>query len=385
MTTADAPGTDGHGPKPEQRVRLKDVAARLGLSPATVSLVMNRSPAAKGIPPETQERVRAAAEELGYRPNFIARSLRRQRTFAVGVLLPEISEGYAAGVLGGIEDELLREGYFYLVAGHHSKPDLFEDYLELLTERAVEGLILVNTPIDRSPPLPAVVVAGHRELAGVTNVVLDHQAAARLALGRLTALGHRRIAFFKGHRHSADTEPRWRAIVAAAADLGIEIDPRLTLRLSGGPEGEQFSPEEGYREGHAFGRKLLAVGAPFTALFAFNDVSAIGAMRALVEAGLRIPEDVSVVGFDDILSAAFQTPSLTTVRQPLHEMGQRAAAELLRKLGRPGEGSPAAITIEPTLVVRDSTGPAADLGRETGRGGCSPPSPALRPSPGRRR
>ncbi len=345
-------------PKPERRVRLKDLAAHLGLSPTTVSLVMNRSPAAKGIPPETHERVRAAAEELGYRPNFIARSLRRQRTFAAGVLLPEISEGYAAGVLGGIEDQLLQEGYFYLVAGHHSKPDLFHDYLQLLTERSVEGLILVNTPIDQSLSLPSVAVAGHRELAGVTNVVLDHEAAARLALRHLADLGHRRIAFFKGHTHSADTEVRWQAIVGAAAELGLAIDPRLTLQLSGGPEGGQFSPEEGYREGHVFGQKLLAAGAPFTALFAFNDISAIGAMRAVVESGLRIPDDVSVVGFDDILSAAFQTPSLTTVRQPLHEMGRRAAAELLRKLGAPGDDASAAITIKPTLVKRNSTGPA---------------------------
>ena len=357
MSPARGTSPPRHEPNTGKPVRLKDVAAHVGLSPTTVSLVMNRSPAAKGIPPETQDRVRAAAEELGYRPNFIARSLRRQRTFAVGVLLPEISEGYAAGVLGGIEDQLLQEGYFYLVAGHHSKPDLFDDYLQLLTERSVEGLILVNTPIEKPLPLPAVVVAGHRELAGVTNVAIDHQAAARLALGHLAELGHRRIAFFKGHAHSADTAARWQAIVSAAAELGLEIDPRLTVQLSGGPAGEEFSPEEGYREGHAFGRKLLERGEPFTALFAFNDVSAIGAMRALSESGLRIPDDVSVVGFDDILSAAFQNPSLTTVRQPLQEMGRRAAAELLNRLKSAGEDPAGPVTIEPTLVVRDSTGP----------------------------
>ncbi len=360
MSPARRTGAGTDQATPAKPARLKDVAAHLGLSPTTVSLVMNRSPAAKGIPPETQDRVRAAAAELGYRPNFIARSLRRQRTFAVGVLLPEISEGYAAGVLAGIEDELLQEGYFYLVAGHHSKPDLFDDYLQLLTERSVEGLILVNTPIVKPLPLPAVVVAGHRELTGVTNVVIDHEVAARLALTHLAELGHRRIAFFKGHPHSADTESRWQAIVAASRELGLAIDSRLTLQLSGGPAGEQFSPEEGYREGHVFGRKLIETDARFTALFAFNDISAIGAMRALSEAGLRIPDDVAIVGFDDILSAAFQNPSLTTVRQPLHEMGRRAAAEVLRKLGGPDKDSPPAITIEPTLVVRESTGPVPD-------------------------
>lgn len=345
-------------PNPRKPVRLKDVAAYLGLSPTTVSLVMNRSPAAKGIPPETQDRVRAAAAELGYRPNFIARSLRRQRSFAVGVLLPEISEGYAAGVLGGIDDQLLKEGYFYLVAGHRSEPRLFDTYLEFLTERSVEGLILVNTPIERPLGLPTVAVAGHLEMEGVTNVAIDHPVAARRALGHLAELGHRRIAFFKGHAHSADTESRWQGIVAAAADLGLEIDPRLVVQLSGDPAGQEFSPEEGYREGQAFGDRLLAAGVPFTALFAFNDVSAIGAMRAFAESGLSIPGDVSVVGFDDIVSAAFQNPRLTTVRQPLHEMGQTAAAALLKKLNAADEESPATVTIEPTLVVRDSAGPA---------------------------
>lgn len=347
-------------PTAAKPVRLRDVADHLGLSTTTVSLVMNRSPAAKGIPEETQDRVRAAAAELGYRPNFLARSLRSQRSQTVGVLLPEISEGYAAGVLGGIEDQLLKEGYFYLVAGHHAKPGLFDDYLQLLTERSVEGLVLVNTPIERPLSLPTVAVAGHDENAGVTNVAIDHEVAARLALGHLAELGHRRIAFFKGHAHSADTEARWRAIVAVSAELGLEIDPRLTLQLSGEPASEEFSPEEGYREGQVFGTKLLETGAPFTALFAFNDVSAIGALRAFAESGIRVADDVSVVGFDDILSAAFQSPSLTTVRQPLHEMGRRAAVELLRKLRPEYEGSDAPITIEPTLVVRDSTGPAPD-------------------------
>lgn len=358
MSPARRTEAGGGGPSPVKPVRLKDVAAHLGLSPTTVSLVMNRSPAARGIPPETQDRVRAAAAELGYRPNFIARSLRRQRSFAVGVLLPEISEGYAAGVLGGIDDELLKAGYFYLVAGHRSKPRLFDSYLEFLTERSVEGLILVNTPIERPLALPTVAVAGHREMQGVTNVAIDHPVAARRALSHLAELGHRRIAFFKGHAHSADTESRWQGIVAAAADLGLEIDPRLVIQLSGDPAGQEFSPEEGYREGQAFGDKLLAADASFTALFAFNDVSAIGAMRAFAESGLDIPEDVSVVGFDDIVSAAFQNPRLTTVRQPLHEIGQKAAAALLHKLNAGDGESPTAITIEPTLVVRDSTGPA---------------------------
>ncbi len=353
-------GATGGGGEATKPVRLKDVAACLGLSTTTVSLVMNRAPAARSIPAETQERVRAAARDLGYRPHFIARSLRRQRSSAIGVLLPEISEGYAAGVLAGIDDELLRRQYVYFVAGHRSEPTLFDRHVEFLAERSVEGLILVNTPTDRTFSLPVVAVAGHREMEGVTNVTLNHRVAARRALEHLAQLGHRRIAFFKGHAHSADTGSRWRGIEAAADELELAIDPRLVVQLSGGPAGQNFSPEEGYREGHAFGRRLLDAGARFTALFAFNDVSAIGAMRAFAEAGLRVPGDVSVVGFDDIVSAAFQNPRLTTVRQPLHEMGQKAAAALLERLGERETPSAHAVTIEPTLVVRDSTAPPPD-------------------------
>ncbi len=344
-------------------VTLKTVAESLDLSPATVSVVLNRSPVADSIPQKTQERVFAAARRLNYRPNYMARALRRRRSFSVGVLVPEISEGYAAGVMSGVEKRLLQEGYFYLVASHRSRSDLLEEYLGLLKDRLVEGFILVNTPLEKPPDLPAVAVAGHRELDGVTNVVVDHDRVAALALSHLAELGHRRIAFFKGHAHSADTEDRWRGILRAAAALDLEVRRSLTLELGTEIGGKVFSPEEGFEEGYAFGRKLLATSrgksrAAFTALFAFNDVSAIGAMRAFLDAGLSVPDDVSVVGFDDIPSAAFQNPSLTTVRQPLQEMGEIASRILMRRLSGEASGS-AEVTVEPQLIVRGSTGPAA--------------------------
>ena len=335
---------------------LKTVAAHVGLSPATVSLVLNDSPVASSIPAETKERVIAAARELDYRPNYLAQSLRRRRSFSVGVLVPEISEGYAASVIGGIEEHLLQEGYFYLVGSHRFKGDLLGEYLDLLRDRLVEGYVLVNTPLEKSPALPAVAVSGHSTLDGVTNVAIDHDCAATLALDHLVELGHERIAFFKGHPGSLDTEDRWRAIVRAARARDVTVRPELTLQLAsklGG--GIAFSPEDGYQEGYVFGQRLLATGEEFTTLFAFNDVSAIGAMRAFLDAGLRIPEDVSVVGFDDIQSAAFQNPSLTTVRQPLREMGAIAARTLLERLG--GGACPPTVMVEPELVVRGSTGP----------------------------
>jgi LacI family transcriptional regulator len=340
------------GPQP---VTLKMLAKHLGLSPAAVSLVINDSPAAQSIPQKTQDRIRAAARELGYRPNQLARSLRSRRSHTVAVLLPEISEGYAATVLAGIDAHLIREGYFYLVAAHRTTPQLLDNYFQMFVDRLVEGFLLVNTMLPDPPSLPCVAVAGHKALPGVTNVVIDNDKAALLALQHLLEQGHRRIAFFKGHKKSSDTEPRWQAISRAARTLGLDILPELVLQLEGESSGERFTPEQAYEEGHAYGRKLLERKYAFTALFAFNDVSAIGAMKAFRQAGLRIPDDLSVVGFDDIQSAAFQNPGLTTVRQPLYEMGEIAARSLLARMA--GQPPVPEITVSPLLVVRESTGP----------------------------
>ncbi len=328
---------------PEQKVNLRELADHLGLSVATVSLVMNRSPAAKSIPHHTQARVRAAARELNYRPNVMARMLRQQRSFTIGVIVPEISEGYAALVLSGIEDHLLQEGYFYFVVSHRHRNDLIEEYPRLLQQRAVEGLILVDTLCQPGFTVPIV--------PGVTNISLNHSKAARLALDHLKNLGHRKIAFIKGQAFSSDTEIRWKAMRAAAQELGISVDDNLTVQL----DSESPTPQPGYD----MVWKLLRTAPHFTALFAFNDISALGAIRALREAGKRVPEDVSVIGFDDIQSAAFQNPGLTTIRQPLREMGMTAAETLVRRISSPKNlDYPKSIVVEPELIVRGSTAPA---------------------------
>ncbi len=339
-------------PDVSKKIRLKDVADYLDLSPATVSLVLNRSPVADSIPKRTQERVFAAAKKLDYRPNLLARSLRKQRTFSVGVLVPEISEGYAAGIMRGVEHHLSQKGYFYLLASHRSKPDLLEEYLAVLKDRSVEGFILLASRIESTPELPAVAVSSHRQLEGVTNVVIDHDLAARLALQHLKDLGHERIAVFPGAPDNADAEDRWRAIRETAPRLGLEIRPELTIEITGEDYGGGF-----YKGGYTGAQRLMASGAPFTALFAFNDISAIGAMRAFLDAGSKIPEDVSVVGFDDIQSAAFHNPGLTTVRQPLREMGILAAKTLLERLSN-GSPGPDVVTVKPELIVRGTTGTA---------------------------
>src|SRR5207302_1673755 len=340
-----------------QRVSLKSLAEHLGLSQAAVSLVINRSPGAKSIPLRTQELIRQAARELNYRPNHLARSLRQQRSYTIGVVVPEISEGYAALVMSGIEDHLLQEGYFYFVVSHRHRDELIEEYPLLLQQRAVEGLIAVDTAITGAAEVPLVAVSGHREVPGVTNIVLDHARAAALAMEHLTKLGHREISFIKGQAFSSDTAIRWESVRAAAEALGVTIKDGLVGQL----EGESSSPELGYH----VTKKLIASGEPFTALFAFNDISAIGAIQALREAGRRIPDDVSVVGFDDIQSAAFQNPGLTTVKQPLREMGVLAAETVLERINAPvKQPYPKEIIVEPDFVVRGSTGLAPRSVRE---------------------
>jgi LacI family transcriptional regulator len=344
-----------NGPSAAQKspgtgVSLKLLAAHLGLSQAAVSFVINRSPAAKSIPLRTQDLIRAAAQELNYRPNHLARSLRQQRSFTIGVVVPEISEGYAALVMSGIEDHLLQEGYFYFVVSHRHRNELIQEYPLLLQQRAVEGLIVVDTVLSERVDVPSVAVSGHRDVPGVTNIVLNHGRAACLALQHLTNLGHRDMAFIKGQAFSSDTEVRWEAVREAAKKFGIEVKNQFVGQL----EGESSSPLLGYQ----VAQKLLAGGEPFTALFTFNDISAIGAVQALREAGRRVPEDVSVVGFDDIQSAAFQNPALTTVRQPLRQMGMIAAETLLQRITAPAKAPyPKEIMVEPELIVRASTAP----------------------------
>jgi DNA-binding LacI/PurR family transcriptional regulator len=327
---------------------LKKLAAHLALSPATVSLVMNRSTVADSIPQETKDRIFAAARKFSYRPNFLARSLRSQRSFTIGVIVPEVSDGYSATVMSGIEDYLLQEGYFYLVASHRHRHDLIDEYPRLFLERSVDGLIAVDTPWHHNLSVPVVTVSGHNDAMGVVNIVLNHQRAAECALKHLGQLGHRQIAFIKGQAFSSDTEVRWSNIETVAGQLGLSISPKLVVQL----EEDSPSPEVGFKAT----KRLLASHEPFTALFAFNDISAMGAIRALRQAGLRVPDDVSVVGFDDIQNAAYQNPGLTTVRQPLREMGRVAAEILLRRINRPGSDfHDRQTTVEPELIIRETT------------------------------
>ena len=344
---------------PNGHVNLRLLAAHLELSQTTVSLVLNNSPSARSIPQETRDRVKEAARRLNYRPNYFARSLRQSRSMSVGVLAPDLSEGYFTRVMGGVVEELSAAHYFYFTACHDWKRELIDTYPRMLVERAVDGFLLLNTRADQiAVPVPVVAISAHSAGENVTNIVLDHHRAVDNALAHLYGLGHRRIAIMRGPRAIPDSEVRWEGIQQVSAEIGLKLDPSLVIRI----EGESWSIKAGYHPmapeiGYKPMQALLEKTRDFTAVFCFNDIAAIGAIRALKDAGLSVPGDVSVVGFDDIQSAAYATPSLTTVRQPLAEMGKRGAQVLLERIAHRDNPFPAEIVMEPTFVVRESTAP----------------------------
>src|ERR1700691_978504 len=201
-------------------ITLKAVAQHIGLTPGTVSAVLNDSPSARSIPQDTKNRIHAAAKELNYRPNFFARTLRNKRTYTIGVIAEEIGDSYGSMVISGIEAHLRKMDYFFLTVAHRHDQNLLSQYSELLLQRGVEGFITVDTTVLEAPSLPMVAVAGHQNVKGVTNVVLDHVQAATLALTHLATLGHKRIAFMRGNPLSSDSAERWEAICEVAQRVG---------------------------------------------------------------------------------------------------------------------------------------------------------------------
>ncbi len=338
-------------------VSLKKLAEHLGLNPATVSVVLNEVPG-RSIPQSTRDRIKAAAKELNYQPSLLARSLRNRRTLTIGILVPELGDGYHTQVLSGIGDHLMDAGYFYFTAHHRHRKNLIQEYSQMLIGRGAEALIAIDTLLEHPLPVPVAALAGHRRIDGVTNVVLDHRFAAELILTHLHSLGHRRIAFMRGQPFSSDSDERWQSLVQVAQEIGIPIKPELIMQL----ERDISSPELGY----PVMQHLLSNREQFTALVAFNDMSAIGAIRALQDVGLRVPADISVIGFDDIKAAAFNNPRLTTIRQPLSNMGRIAAQCVLNRI-HGSERYREQITVEPELMIRESTRAIEATNKPTGK------------------
>ena len=328
----------------------KALAEYLRLSPSTVSLVMNDAPRAKLIPEVTRKRILDAAAKFDYRPDFYARYLYSKRSFTAAVLLPEIREPYAAAILAGIDHKLSREKYLYFTANHYGQEDLIREYPRRLMERAVEGFLLINTTLESDPGRPTVMIGSQPKVEGIPRFALNNDRGGALAVEYLAGLGHTKIAVIKGHPWRGAAAQRFEGIVKAAKAHGIVLDQRLVKELhSGNTPREMTAPEEGF----SCGIDLVAAKVPFTALIAFNDVTAIGAIRAFRQAGLRVPEDVSIIGFDDIESGGYLTPSLTTLRQPLEQMGELAAEHLIGIIDN-GQPPLAEVLVDPTLIERES-------------------------------
>lgn len=336
-----------------RKVNLQALAEHLGLSRSTISLVLNQAPLAQRLSAQTRERVLQAAQELGYQPNYFARSLSGKRSKVIGVLAPDFGDGYDSMLLSGIERKLLSAGYVYFVSSHLWSQVYLRRSLDMLLERGAEGFILVNTRAPRDLGVPTIGIGPVSKNHNVSSIRIDNQHGMRLAVQHLVELGHTHIAFLKGHEGSSDTEERLQGFRAACQSLGMRWRPTLSVQLDRiGAEGIF-----GVEEGHVAMRKLLRTGKRFTAVVCFNDMSACGAVRALREAGLEVPTEVSVVGFDDLSLAQLVQPALTTIRQPLRAMGEQAATRLLEAI-ETGQPPLQDVCLTPELIVRGSTGKA---------------------------
>ena len=342
-----------------KKVTLKFLAQHLGLSSTTISVVLNNSPIASTIAPRTRERIVQAAKDFGYKPNFFARYLNQGRSYLIGVLSPDLAEGYDASLLAGIEQYLIHGEYQFFVASHQWSEARITRTAELFEERGAEGVILVNSDFFPEIDLPVVRIGRHDPPTKGTSLIVDNHAGIRSALGHLVSLGHRKIAFIKGHTDSSDTEDRWDAVVEAARQLNLTIDPALVTQLERLGNLPMAHVEEGVR----CAQRLLPYRRNFTAVMAFNDISAIGAINCFREAGFSIPDDISIVGFDDVAEASITYPTLTTVQQPLRLMGETAAREIISAIT---EGSKdQQIVFIPKLIVRNSTAPPKSARRQT--------------------
>jgi LacI family transcriptional regulator len=343
-------------------VTIRDVARRSGFSSTTVSIVLNDAPLARYIPPATKKRIARAAEKLGYRPNQFARSLRSKRSHTVGVMVLDMTDPYCTSILRGIENTLYQASYLPMLTDVHNDRSRFERYLEMLLDRRIEGLIVIanwlfldiNLLADlEKSRIPIVSVGCQLQGEAMSSVVVDNEIGGYLALEHLHSLGHRKIAFIRGPKTLTDSSPRWRGIRRCAKTFGLQIDERLVFDLP-----ESRDPLSSFEMGQKLTEALIKTRRKFTALLAFDDMTAFGATRALSKAGLPVPEHCSVIGFDDVAPSALFTPALTTIRQPMEAMGAGAVEIVIEGIEALLEKRAVAAQhrkVEPTLVVREST------------------------------
>ena len=324
--------------------------------------MLNSAPLARYIPDTTKSRIQRAAKKLGYRPNLFARTLRNQRTHTVGVMVFDMTDPFCMPILRGIESALYQASFLPILTDVHNDRSRFERYLEMLLDRRVEALIVVANwlfvDIDvlgdlEKNNIPTAMIGRELKAGSISSVIVDNELGTHAAIEHLFSLGHREIAFIRGPRHITDTAPRWKGIRKFAKENGLQIDPELVLDLP-----ESSNPLSSFEAGCTLTKELLQKGRRFTALMAFDDMSAFGAIRALLGQGIKIPEQCSVVGFDDIAHSSVLTPALTTVRQPMPEMGKMAVsivAEGIKALHEKTSITAEHRKLEPQLIVRAST------------------------------
>jgi LacI family transcriptional regulator len=345
-----------------EQVTMKDVAKATGFSPATVSIVLNNAPLARYIAPGTRQKIEESAKRMGYRPNAMARFLRSKRSQSIGVMMFDVTDPFCTPILRGVENALYPLGYLPILADAHNQRERFERYLEMLLERHVDGLIVVANWLFvdihvladlNKAEVPTVTIGWEIPGNRVSFAMVDNEAGGRLAIEHLYQLGHRRIAMIRGPKRLIDSAPRWRGIQKFAQSVRQEIDPSLVLQLP-----DVFDANASFEQGYRLTEELLQKKKKFTALLAFDDLTALGAIRALAKAGVSVPEQCSVIGFDDVAISGLSAPSLTTVRQPLETMGGAAVnmvMEAIKAAQENREWSAAAHQLHPELVIRDST------------------------------
>ncbi|MGG3905415.1 LacI family DNA-binding transcriptional regulator [Geobacillus stearothermophilus] len=326
---------------------IKDVAKRANVSTATVSRVLRNT---GNVTEETRQRVLEAIEALNYQPNVLGRYLRRMETETALVVVPDIMNPFFSKVLRGIEAVALKHGYQVLLGDTQNDARLEEQYLNVLPQRQVDGMIFLTARIrkelmeEMARQFPIVLACEYLEGADIPTVSIDNISSARKATEHLIRLGHCRIAHLSGPMNIILSRDRLRGYQQALAQHELEADAALVQ------EGD-FTYESGYN----LTLKLLALEKPPTAIFAANDEMAIGAIKAVRHRGGRVPDDVAVVGFDDIQMASIFEPSLTTIAQPMFEIGQKAMELLLALI----EGTSARrrqLVLPDRLVIRDSCG-----------------------------
>jgi len=314
-------------------VTIRDVAKRSGFSSSTVSIVLNNAPLARYIPVATKTKIESAAKKLGYRPNLFARSLRSRRSHAVGVMVFDMTDPFCTLVLRGIENTLYQASYLPILTDVHNERTRFERYLEMLLDRRIEGLIVVAnwlfvnidvlSDLEQSR-IPTAVIGRELKTDSISSILVDNELGAYSAIEHLYSLEHRKIAFIRGPKTLGDSAPRWRGIQSFAKANRLELNPGLIVDLP-----ESSDPSSGFEAGLELTERLIEKRLPFTALMAFDDLTAFGSIRALAKAGLSVPDNCSVIGFDDVAASSLYTPPLTTVRQPMELMGSMAASVVL--------------------------------------------------------